>query len=206
MKQTLTIKVPKDYSAITLKQYLDLQKEIANYKEDEDAVEVLLFHYLCGVPADMVYKIDAETYTKIKVDLNEFLANTNYELQKFITIDGVEYGFEPNLSKMSYGAYLDISKWDTISIDDNWAKIMDVLYRPVERKVGKMYEIRPYNGEVDESKWLGVTMDKHFGTLFFFSDLLKDLANSTQKSLIQQLGMLPSIKSVLERNGNRTLR
>ena len=154
----------------------------------------------------MVHKIDAETYTKIKADLNEFLANTNYELQKFITIDGVEYGFEPNLSKMSYGAYLDISKWDTITIDDNWAKIMDVLYRPVERKVGKMYEIRPYNGEVDENKWLGVTMDKHFGTLFFFSDLLKDLANSTQKSLIQQLGMLPSIKSVLERNGNRTLR
>ena len=42
------------------------------------------------------------------------LQKTDYPLQRNITIEGVEYGFEPNLSKMPYGAYLDISNFDTI--------------------------------------------------------------------------------------------
>lgn len=205
MNKELVINVPKDYSAITLKQYMQFKDELENYKDDEEAVEVILFNYLCNIPAELVHKIDSETYNKIKADLNSFLQNTDYPLQNFITIDGVEYGFETNLSKMPYGAYLDISKYDTITIDKNWGKIMDILYRPVTKKVGKSYEIKPYTGEIDDEKWYGVTMDIHFGTLFFFSDLLKDLCSSTQKSLIQNLEEFQSIKSVLERSGNRTL-
>jgi len=205
MNKELVINVPKDYSAITLKQYMQFKDELENYKDDEEAVEVILFNYLCNIPAELVHKIDSETYNKIKADLNSFLQNTDYPLQNFITIDGVEYGFETNLSKMPYGAYLDISKYDTITIDKNWGKIMDILYRPVTKKVGKSYEIKPYTGEIDDEKWYGVTMDVHFGTLFFFSDLLKDLCSSTQKSLIQNLQEFQSIKSVLERSGSRIL-
>lgn len=205
MNKELVINVPKDYSAITLKQYTQFKDELENYKDDPEAVEVILFNYLCNIPADLVHKIDSETYNKIKADLNSFLQNTDYPLQNFITIDGVEYGFETNLSKMPYGAYLDISKYDTITIDKNWGKIMDILYRPVTKKVGKSYEIKPYTGEINDEKWYGVTMDVHFGTLFFFSDLLKDLCSSTQKSLIQNLQEFQSIKSVLERSGSRIL-
>lgn len=204
MKQTLSITVPKDYSAITLKQYLQFRTEMDNYKDDPEAVETILFHYICGVPAELVSKIDVETLNKIREDLSRFMADTNYELQKFVTIDGVEYGFEPNLSKMAYGAYLDIARYDTITIDKNWAKIMDILYRPVTKKVGSSYEVRQYNGEINEDKWYGVGMDIHWGCLFFFSDLLKDLLNSTQKSLMKEEVIPPSIKSILERSGNRT--
>lgn len=204
MKQKLTIKVPKDYSAINLKQYLQFRDELENYKDDPDAIETILLHYICGVPAEFVSKIDSETYIKIKRDLSSFMNNTDYPLQKFITIDGVEYGFEPNLSRMSYGAYLDIAKYDTITIDKNWAKMMDILYRPVTNKTGALYEIKPYDGSINEDKWYDVGMDIHFGTLFFFSDLLKDLVNSTQKSLMGVEGISQNIKSVLERNGNLT--
>lgn len=204
MKQKLTIEVPKDYSAVNLKQYLQFRDELENYKDDPEALEVILFHYICGVAPELVHKIDAQTYNRIKADLNGFMNKTDYPLQRFITIDGIEYGFEPNLSQMAYGAYLDIAKWDTITIDKNWAKIMDILYRPVTKKLGVLYEIRPYDGSINEDKWYGVGMDIHFGTLFFFSDLLKDLAASTQKYL--KVEAIPhSIKSILERNGNPTL-
>lgn len=203
MKKEIKIVVPKDYSAITLKQYLQFREEMENYKDEPEAVEALIFHYICGVPAEYINKIDSETYARIREDLNRFMTNTDYPLQQFITIDGVEYGFEPNLSKMTYGAYLDIAKWDTITIDKNWAKIMDILYRPVTKKVGKSYDIKPYDGVINEEKWNGVGMHIHFGTLFFFSNLLNDLASFTQKSLMKVEEVPHSIKSILQRSGNR---
>lgn len=204
MRQKLTITVPKDYSAINLKQYLNFREELENYKDDPEALEVILFHYICGVAPELVNKIDTEVYGKIRADLNSFMSKTDYPLQRFITIDGVEYGFEPNLSKMSYGAYLDIAKYDTITIDKNWANIMDILYRPVTKKVGLLYEIAPYSAQINEEKWYSVGMDIHFGALFFFYNLLNDLQSSTQKSLMEQEGISPNIKSILEKNGNRT--
>lgn len=205
MKQKLTITVPKDYSAITLKQYLQFQEELQNYKDDPEAIETILLHYICGVPAEYVSKIDSETFGKIRTDLKSFMNNTDYPLQRFVTIEGIEYGFEPNLSKMSYGAYLDIAKYDTITIDKNWGKIMDILYRPITNKTGALYEIKSYDGSINEDKWLSVGMHVHFGTLFFFSGLLSDLVNSTQKSLREVEGISPNIKSILERSGNPTL-
>lgn len=203
MKQELTIKVPKDYSAITLKQYLHFREELENYKDEPEALDVILFHYICGVPADLVGKIDTQTYANIKTDLAKFMNNTDYKLERFVTIGGVEYGFEPNLSKMSYGAYLDISKWDTITIDKNWAKIMAVLYRPVTKKSGLLYEIEGYDADkTNEDIWYDVSMNIHFGTLFFFFDLLNDLVSSTQKSLKEAEGISPNIRSILEKSGN----
>lgn len=203
MKTELKIKVPRDYSAITLSQYLQFREEMENYKDEPEAVEALIFHYICGVPAEYVNKIDSETYSQIRKELNRFMADTDYPLQQFVTIDGVEYGFEPNLSKMTYGAYLDIAKWDTITIDKNWSKIMDILYRPVVKKVGKSYHIRPYDGVINEEKWNSVGMHIHFGALFFFSNILTDLVSFTQKSLMEGEGISHNIKSILERSGNR---
>jgi hypothetical protein len=202
MKQKLTITVPKSWSAVTLKQYLRFRDELKQYEDDLDAVEAVIFQHLCGVDAQYLHLIDTETINAIRTDLNSFMQNTSYELQKFVTIGGVEYGFEPNLSQMTYGAYLDITKFDAITIDKNWAKIMAILYRPVTKKVGKLYEIEPYNAEIDEDTFLNTTMDLNFGTLFFFIGLLKELLNSIQNSLKSQQAISPSIKLILERSGN----
>ena len=202
MKQKLTIKVPKDYSAVTLKKYLEFRDAIQPYEDEPEAVEAFAFNLLCGVPVEYIYKIDSETFGKIREDLARFLSNSDYKLQRFITIDGKEYGFEPNLSQMSYGAYLDCTKWDTITIDKNWAKIMSILYRPVTKKVGLLYEIEPYNAIVDEDKFLNTTMDVHFGALFFFIDLLRTLSSSILKSMRDQTEIFPQLNTILERSGN----
>lgn len=201
MKQKLTITVPKNWSAVTLKQYLRFRDELKQYEDDLDAVEAVIFQHLCGVDAQYLHLIDAETIQKIRGDLSAFMQDTNYELQRFVTIDGVEYGFEPNLSQMTYGAYLDITKFDAITIDKNWAKIMSILYRPVTKKVGKLYEIQPYNADIDEQRFLNTTMDLNFGALFFFIGLLKELLNSIQNSLKSQQAISPNTKLILERSG-----
>ena len=113
----------------------------------------------------------------------------------------MEYGFEPNLSKIAYGAYLDIVKYDTFQIDDNWAKVMSILYRPITKKIGSMYHIKDYDGTIDETPFIKLGMDIHFGALFFFVCLLRDLPNFILKSMMDTGNLPPNIKSILERSG-----
>jgi hypothetical protein len=204
MKQEIEIKVPTNWSAVTLEKYLKLQKDMEIYKDEEGAYTAILFHHLCGFPVEFISKLDVDTYSKIKRDLAGFLNTTEHPLQRIITIDGVEYGFEPNLSQMSYGAYVDISKYESLAIDEKWSEIMSILYRPVTKKQGKLYDIQTYKGELDKEKFLNVGMDVHFGALFFFKNLLVDLLKDIQKSLMQSTEIPPSIKSILARNGNLT--
>ena len=204
MKQEIQIKVPTNWSAVTLENYLKLQKDMEIYKDEEGAYTAILFHHLCGFPVELIAKLDVDTYSKIKRDLAGFLNSTEQPLQRIITIDGVEYGFEPNLSQMSYGAYVDISKYETLVIDDKWAEIMSILYRPVIKKQGKLYDIESYKGEIHKEKFLNIGMDIHFGALFFFNNLLVDLLKDIQKSLMQSTEIPHSIKSILSRNGNLT--
>jgi hypothetical protein len=204
MKQEIKIEVPTKWSAVTLRQYLALRKDLDTYAGEEEAITACLFHHLCKFPLEYIQQLNIDTYIAIKKDLINFFNNIDMPLQKFITIDGVDYGFEPDLSRMAYGAYVDISKYETFEINEKWAEIMSILYRPLIQTTGKLYDIKAYDGNIDGEKFMDVPMDVHFGTLFFLKTLLKDLLKDTQKSLTGLTGLPQNIKSVLEKNGNLT--
>lgn len=202
MIKEIEIIIPTSYGGIPLKRWLDLQREVDNYKDNEEAIGALTIQYLCGLDPKYLQALPADAYQTIRDELNSFIGNVELPLQRFVTIAGVEYGIEPNLSKMSYGAYADISKFDMIAIDGNWAKIMNILYRPVTKKSGDMYSIQRYEGNEDSNKWLDVGMDVHFGTLFFFLTLQINLFNSIlNSSKVEDLPL--NIKQTLGRNGER---
>jgi len=207
MKKEIKIVVPTDYSAVPLKKYLQIQDDLERYKDDKEAQDAFLLFNLIGLTPDVINKLDSETIGKIKGDLHKFLNRTDFDLEKFVTIDGKEYGFEPNLSKMAYGAYLDLSSFETLSIDKNWKKIMNILYRPVTKKQGALYSIESYNSEKlgDEDKWLDVPMDVHFGCFFFFNriykELLKDILKSSREEALADPEVNPHIKRILQESG-----
>ena len=205
MVKEITLTVPTDWSSVTLKKYLTLQKDMKNYVDDEEAQTALMLSHLCGLDAEYINSLSIEDYNQVRTALEGFVNNTEYPLQKIIRIDGKEYGFEPNLSQMSYGAYVDVSKFGQLTIDDNWPKIMSILYRPIVDKKGDMYTIETYKGNIDEKLFLSVNMDVQFGALFFFVNLLMDLLNATLKSLKVE-GLPPNIKSILEKSGEITKR
>lgn len=201
MKQEVKIEVPNDWSAVTLKKYLALKKDMDTYEGDEEALTACLFHHLCQFPLQYIQQLDIDTYIAIKSNLVSFFNKADLPLKRIIEIDGVEYGFEPDLSRMPYGAYVDISKYQTIAIDKQWAEIMSILYRPVIKQSGQLYDIAQYEGKIDGEKFMDVPMDVHFGALFFFVTLLKDLQNDTLKSLTDMTEIPLSIKSTLEKSG-----
>jgi len=197
----INLTIPTDYSTISLKKYLSLQKDLDNYRDDEEAMGALILWHLCGLSPEYLKGISIGDYNNIREELEGFINKTELPLQRIIEIDGVEYGFEPNLSQMSYGAYADITKFDKIELDDNWAKIMSILYRPVIKRNGDVYQIKSYNpSETNPAIWQEVGMDVHFGALFFFVRLSIDLLNSTLSSLTE-MEAPHNIKSILARSG-----
>jgi len=204
MKKQINITVPTDWSAVTLRQYIALQKDLETYKDNEDAINAVLFHHLCGVGADIVGKLDLVTFSNIVRDLNSFMNKSEYPLQKRIKIGDIEYGFEPNLSEMAYGAYVDLSKYETLKLDEKWAEAMSILYRPIVKSSGNLYEIRGYEGMILEDLFLDVTMDVHMGAMGFFFSILRDVQKGILNSLKEMEGLPPSILTILEKSGNLT--
>ena len=205
MIKEVQIKIPQSYADIKLKDYLALQKELANYEGDEEAQGAVLISYLCGLDAKHLAGMSKADYDMITIELMSFMNNTQLPFQRFVNIDGVEYGFEPNLSSMAYGAYLDITRYDILQIDNNWGKIMSILYRPIIKRQGENYTTESYSGKIDDTKWLEVGMDVHFGALFFFVNLLMDLAGAIP-SYLNLTELPPNIRQILERNGEVTRR
>ena len=202
MKKTITITTPDSWKDISLKQYLSLQLDLENYKDDIDAQDAFVLNKLCNLTAEEIQALPIDTYGKIKDKLHGFMNKVDLPLERFVKIGDIEYGFEPNLSKMTYGAYADITKYETLTIDKNWAKIMSILYRPIEtKKKNETYTIKPYDGIIDEAKWLEVSMDVHFGCLFFFVNLLMDLLNFTLNSTIATADIPVKLKQTLARSG-----
>jgi hypothetical protein len=202
MRKQIEINIPDNWNDISLKQYIAIQRDLEAYKEDPTAqMDFLIFH-LCGITADEIQSLTTESYNKIKNEVMIFFDNQNiFELQPIVKIGDTEYGFEPNLSQMSYGAYVDITKWDTIELNENWAKIMSILYRPIVKKQFGSYLIEPYEGYINEKIWLNQKMDIHFGAYFFFVLLSKDLVSSTLNSMSQTSEISPSMKSILDESG-----
>jgi hypothetical protein len=202
------VRIPTNWNDITLETYLKYRKTLDLYKDDdEDELDmvnksiIIALDILCGVAPTFASQMPVEILSHVMESLNNFMTDTKFDLQRIITIDGVEYGFEPNLSNIAYGAYLDISKYDKITIDANWPKIMAILYRPIVNKSGKLYEIKEYTGMEVDTIFLKTTMDINFGCIGFFLHLSKDLAHYTLKSLNLQEETNHLLQSIMERSG-----
>ena len=205
MKTEITIKVPTSFSAVTMRDYLEFKKDLDNYwEEGEEAVVATVLHHLCKINPQWIRQIPTSTYISIKESVNKLLRTEEYPLKRVIRIGEREYGFEPDLNTMDYGLYGDISSYKSLDMNQDWCKIMSMLYRPIVNKIGNQYQIEDYKGKVDEEMFMDITMDVHFGALFFFKTLQRHLLKTTLNSLMDQVEIPHNIKSILETSGELT--
>jgi len=185
MKKEIEIRVPKNWNGITLKKYLQLKRDLDVYGNEDMGYLATLLYHLCGVGTDILPQLPMEIINSIHKDLSGFLSNNDLPLVPTFQLDGVLWGIEPNLSQMAYGMYLDITRFDTIQVDENWVEIMNILYRPIKSKSIKLYELEPYTAKDNKKILINAPMDVVWGAYFFFlhtsTDLLKNILNSLRE-------------------------
>ena len=124
--------VPTELSEIRLSQYQKYYK-IQEENKDESFLTTKMIEIFCGIPHKDSFRMKLRDVTKVTNILGD-LFNKKPKLKQRFIMNGVEYGFIPNLDDMSLGEYVDLDTY--ISSWDNMHKAMAVLYRPIDASFG----------------------------------------------------------------------
>ena len=111
------------------------------------------------------------------------------KLKRIIEINGIEYGFHPDLDSISLGEYADIEQFIKNGIEKNLPELMAVLYRPVKEKKNDIYIIDAYDGDIrlrtEEMKQMSAQQVQ--SALVFFYTLGKELSEILPLYLMERL-------------------
>ena len=168
--------VPNNLNEVTLGQY---QEYIKLKDLSETELSLKMIEIFCNLKSEQVRYLKA-TDVKNVVTIIAEMFDSRPSLVNTFKIDGVEYGFIPNLDEMSFGEYIDLDTY--IGDWDNIDKAMGVLYRPVEMRKGNRYHIKEYEaGETEHLK--AMPLDAVLGSILFFYRLGNDLCRIMMNSL-----------------------
>lgn len=191
----MEIVLPENISEITLRQFLkyeDLQsRDLDSYNFNKRKIEIFT-----KIPFQQIGNIKAVDADRILNQIDIALS-TEAEFVNTFTMHNIEFGFIPNLDKMTLGEYADLSKHgvDKSSLHN----LMAVLFRPVVNRRGDKYEIMSYNGSDEYAEMMkDMPLNVVNGSLVFFYNLANELQEATQRFLSEELQKEPHPKTILK--------
>ena len=193
MTDTLEISVPSELCDVKLEQYQEWIKIVEATKDEKDKSDFLdraLVEVFCGVSVSDISKIKATEFHKILGVLQETFSNESNNIVKRFSVNGIEYGFEPNIQNMETGAYIDVES--SLSSWDNMHVAMACLYRRITktRKASgvEQYEIEEYSPTDEKSLvMLNAPLDAVLSAKVFFCSLGKELSMITLAYLEEEM-------------------
>tara|TARA_R100000734_G_C3300087_1_gene90845 strand:+ start:424 stop:1074 length:651 start_codon:yes stop_codon:yes gene_type:complete len=172
------INVPNDLKEIKLHQYQRFLKYQTDNK-DEKKLASKMIEIFCGLKLTDAMKMKVGDVYSITNILTEMF-NQKPKLVRRFFINGIEYGFIPDLDEMSLGEYIDL---DTYLGDwDNIHRAMNVLYRPVKNKYKEKYNINEYTPD-NPDLLKNMPMDAVLSSILFFYRLGIDLSKAMMNYL-----------------------
>jgi hypothetical protein len=175
----MKITLPESSADITLLQYQKyydlLQRDLDVYQFNQRKIQIFT-----GIKPNEFKAIKQKDLEDMLIQIDKGLETPAQFVNTFF-IDDVEFGFIPNLDKITGAEYFDLSKYGTEVETLN--NLMAVLFRPIKNKdVFKNYSIVDYLGTAEWADIMKLTpMNVVNGALFFFLNLSTELVNYTQK-------------------------
>ena len=179
----MKLRLPASFQDLTLRHLMTLETETDPVKRVH-AVTSHSFAELRKMPHKLIVEANAH--------LDTLQANEVAQHKEIIELGGVEYGFVPDWDEFSAGEWIDMETFTA----DFWKtphKAMSILYRPLERKWGDRYSIKPYTAKEDADVFLDMPAPLVAGALLFFWSTEKKLLNALQSSLIQKTQEVTSL-------------
>ena len=179
-------KLISSWEDVTLEKWLKLIEfqEGSKTKEAEETIAML-----SDIPKKLIKELDLKNVALIMSKLAELQHKQNSSLKKIIEIDGVEYGFMPDLDSISLGQYADLETFIKNGIEKNLPEIMAVLYAPIKEKKNDIYIVDAYDGNIrlrtEEMKKMSAQQVQ--SALVFFYTLGKELSEILLLYLMEQL-------------------
>ncbi len=198
----MKLKLPENIEDITLDQYQKYTVLVGREDLDEISFNKRLISIFTDLKFRDIEKVAYKDYELIVAQITLALTQ-EAEFKSTFKINGVEFGFIPNLNDISTGEYVDLSTHGTTI--ENMHKVMAVLFRPIKSKdfFGN-YEIEPYTGTKQYAELMKYTpLSIVNGALVFFYNLSKELRIATQKYTIAVQAKVNELQAI-SKNGDGT--
>jgi len=183
--KTESFKLINSWSDVTLETWLKLI-EFEKGTKTENATQTIA--ELTDIPKTLIKELALSDVVGIMSKISQLQAVSDTKLKRIIEINEVEYGFHPDLDKISLGEYADVEQFIKNGIYTNLPEVMAVLYRPIKEKKNDIYIIDAYDGNItmraEEMKKMSAVQVQ--ASLFFFYNFVKELWKILQLFLIEQ--------------------
>ena len=181
-----TFKLINSWSDVTLSTWLSLI-DFETGTKTEEATETIAA--LSDIPKKLIKELSLSDVAVIMSKVGELQQEQDTKLKRIIEINGVEYGFHPDLDSISLGEYADIEQFIKNGIDSSLPELMSVLYRPIKLKKNDIYIIDSYDGDIrlraEEMKQMSAEQVQ--SALVFFYTLGKVLSEIMPLYLMERL-------------------
>ena len=179
-------KLINSWSDVTLETWLQLI-DFETGTKTEEATETIAA--LSDIPKKLIKELSLSDVAVIMSKVGELQQEQDTKLKRIIEINGVEYGFHPDLDSISLGEYADIEQFIKNGIDKQLPELMSVLYRPIKLKKNDIYIIDSYDGDIrlraEEMKLMSAEQVQ--SALVFFYTLGKVLSEIMPLYLMERL-------------------
>ena len=196
----LEIIIPTSLSEIKLSQYLKFLS-IAEQNEESDFLHHKMIQIFCNVELKYIDQFKRTQIIEIVNSINSLFEKLPDFKNKF-TLNGIEYGFIPNIEEITQGEYIDLDNYLANNSDMN--KAMAVMFRPIKQKFKEKYIIEDYLGsDLYSEKMLDAPLDVVLPARVFFYHLGNELLKSTLTYLEEkEPKMILANKLNLEKDGD----
>ncbi len=190
LDMSITINLPNSLSEITLREYLSWNEKMKPHETVK-----------CFTGVDVI-KFPVKDVQAMDIHIRGVLESNAASYQDIIEIDGKEFGIIPDMHKISAGAYLDTEVYGKQMALD---KIMAIIYRPIERRIGDTYTLEEYNATEhlqNSEKMMERTMDIVYGAELFFCTLEKRSLNIIKSYSLREVeNQIQEMKSLIGGDG-----
>jgi len=188
----LEVSIPSTLKEVKLKDYQDFL--LIEDPSNDDLLKCIL-----NINTKELGKIKDKDVDYLINHINKLFEQEHKYIPTF-NLNGVSYGFIPNLDEITYGENKDITSY--INEWGNMHKAMAVLFRPLKQKQGHKYLIEEYEGshkysEVMKQMPLSVVL----GAMVFFYNLTNELLNYIPSYLEKQLTKVQTKDQISRENG-----
>ena len=202
-KKTKEYKIIDSWDDVTLEKWLKLigYDNLGGAKESMKVVSLL-----SNIPQKLIKQLSIQDVALMMKRFSELQASQKNKLKKIITIEGVEYGFHPDLEEITLGEYADIENFIKMGVDKYLPELCAVLFRPIVEKRGDVYVIEAYDGNIkircEVMKKMSASQVQ--SALVFFWTFVSELLRILPSSLIERTEEMStqSQQKVLRTNGD----
>ena len=179
-------KLISSWEEVSLEKWLKLI-DFETGTKTEEATETIAA--LSNIPKQLVKELALKDVAVLMSKIAELQQKQDTKRKRIIEIEGVEYGFHPDLDSITLGEYADIETFIKNGIEKHLPELMAVLYRPIKEKKNDIYIIDAYDGNIrlrtEEMKKMSAEQVQ--AALFFFYNLGRELSQILPLYLMERL-------------------